>query len=196
MKRFQTSYALPFILAIFLGLSCSNAPAKGHESNAAEAPAATEGKAAFSCVLDGKAITGNGIDELQQRNTAFVYPVAVTGDHVLFTLVSTKDGTDPKPDYSIRIYCPRKQGTFTITGDDDGENHNYVTVDFLSGDFSRYWQKNVTVTITSISDSRISGTFSGTFTLSVDTPRGLKKSIVISDGKFDIPFSTGNIRPL
>lgn len=115
----------------------------------------------------------------------------------MFTLASTRDGSDPKPDYTIRIYCPRRQGTFTITdADDDAENHNYVTVDFLSGDLSRYRQNSVTVTITTLSNSRAAGTFSGKLDLSDDTPRGTKKAIVISDGKFDIPFSTSNIRPL
>jgi hypothetical protein len=52
------------------------------------------------------------------------------------------------------------------------------------------------VTITTVSSTRVSGIFSGELTLSNDTPRGNKKEITLSDGKFDVPFSTGNIRPL
>jgi hypothetical protein len=197
MKRYKTSYLLLIVLTGILGFNCGNGAVKGRDTSAAAASPAADGNATFSCKIDGTPITGSGIDELQQRNTAFIYPVPVTGDHVMFTLASTKDGSDPKPDYSIRIYCPRKEGTYVITdADDDAENHNYVTVDFLSGDFSRYRMKSVTVTVTAIGNSRVSGTFSGTLSLSNDTPRGIKKEITLSDGKFDIPFSTGNLRPL
>jgi hypothetical protein len=41
----------------------------------------------------------------------------------------------------------------------------------------------------------VTGTFSGKFTLSSDTPNGTKKEVTVTDGKFDIPFSTGNIKP-
>jgi len=185
MKRPQSPYFIIFILACIFTSACDSGAVKGQEP------------ATFSCDLDASSISGSGVDEMQQRNTAFIYPMPVTGDHVMFTLYSTKDGNDPKPDYSIRIYVPRKTGTYTITdADDDADNHNYVTIDFLSGDFSRYRQGNFTVTITSISSTRVSGTFSGKGVLSNDTPRGTKKEITLSNGKFDVPFSTGNIRPL
>ena len=104
------------VLATLLGPGCGSNPVKDGGSASS---ATAEGSATFSCDLDGVSITGSGIDEMQQRNTAFIYPVPVTGDHIMFTLASTKDGSDPKPDYSIRIYCPRKQGSFVITDADD-----------------------------------------------------------------------------
>lgn len=165
----------------------------------ADAPA---GNAGFSCSINGKAITGQGIDEMQLQNTAFYYPDKDHEEYVLFKLYSTKDGNDTKPDYSFRIKCPAKVGTYVREGNKefDAATMPGVTLDFLTGDHSKYWIGNgtkdiATVTITSITKTGITGTFSASMSLSNDTPNGAVKTISVTDGKFNIPFSTGNLRP-
>ena len=133
------------------------------------------------------------MDELQLVNTAFIYPQSDNSRRLLFFLKSTKDGADTKPDYSFRFSIPDKEGIFT-KNIRDGQPYD-ITLDFLTGDLSRYWSQAVTVNLTSITASRIQGTFSGKFVLSDDTPRGNKKEVTVSDGKFDIPFSSSKVRP-
>ena len=53
----------------------------------------------------------------------------------------------------------------------------------------------VTIIITSMTATRIAGTFSGNFKLSVDTPRATQKRATVTNGKFDIPMSTSNVTP-
>lgn len=73
--------------------------------------------------------------------------------------------------------------------------HIQYSMDMQGGDFSRYVSKAVIVNISSLTATRVAGTFSGTLDLSGDTPRGTKRSVTLTNGKFDIPFSTGNVRP-
>lgn len=46
------------------------------------------------------------------------------------------------------------------------------------------------IRITAISATRVSGTFSGRYKAQKGSPATAKPTILISDGKFDIPFST------
>lgn len=182
-------------------LSCGSSNAGTANAGTDNASSSSTLKANFSCVLNGSAISGNGVDELQMRNTAFVYPDTENGNHVLFFLYTTKDGSDTKPAYSFRIKCPDKTGSYNFRGEDefDAKTMPSVTLDYLTGDMSRYWIGNkgdvVTVTISSIDASHITGTFHAAMSLSNDTPNGAVKKVTIGDGKFDIPFSNSKLRP-
>jgi hypothetical protein len=189
------------LAAAFLG-SCSgsnpseNAPIKDSSVASINSQgSASTAKASFSCLIDGAQITGSGVDQLQLRNTAFVYPDVNNGHRLLFTLYSIKTSEDTKPDFALAIRCPDSVAEYQKSGLQDHRNKCYLMLDLLSGDFSRYYEDSIIINLISSTSSRISGTFSGSLALSQDTPRGLKKRVVITEGKFDIPFSTGNLRP-
>jgi hypothetical protein len=198
----QIKILLPLFIVIILLNACKSSSSKAQESSASSANPLSGASAAFSCAINGKAITGQGVDEMQLRNTAFYYPDNNHTSYILFELYSTKDGNDPKPGYFFRIKCPAKKGTYVREGDKafDADAMPDVTLDFLTGDQSRYRisisNKDIaTVTITSITKTNITGTFSASMSLSNDTPNGTVKTVSVTDGRFDIPFSTGNIRP-
>jgi len=128
---------------------------------------------------------------MQLQNTAFLYPTSDnSGKRLLFFLYSDKKGDRA---YSFRFSVPDTTGPFTKKDRDDQPFD--ITINFMGGDNSRYGAEDVTVNIISITDKKITGTFSGKFLLGVDTPNGTKKEVTVTDGKFDIPFSTGNIKP-
>ena len=188
------------IISACLFFSCNGNKSSGNgntsdaSSSAANAPSTskgTPGKSSFSANIDGEAISGGQIDNLQLENTAFIYPTAdSSGKKLLFFLHS-----DKKADmaYSFRFSVPDKTGTF-IKKDRDDQPFD-ISLDFLGGDHSRYGAEDVTVNISSVTSTKVTGTFSGKFLLGVDTPNGTKKEVTVTDGKFDVPFSTGNLRP-
>ena len=95
--------------------------------------------------------------------------------------------------YSFRFSIPDKTGSFTKKDRDDQPFD--ISLHFLGGDLSGYGAEDVTVNIISVNDKNVTGTFSGKFLLGVDSPNGTKKEVTVTDGKFDVPFSTGNLRP-
>lgn len=200
-------YAVYLGLALlsFVAFSCGNSSAGGSAAATdPSAPMAASADASVSFTLNGTAISGKGVDEMQFRNTAFLYADEGKGEQVLMFLYSTKDGADTKPDYCFRIKLPSKPGTYTQKGNEsfDAKTMPGFTLDLLTGDFSRYWvgktaaNDNVaTVTITGNDGKRVTGTFTATLGLSNDTPRGTIPKMVVADGKFDVPFSTSKVRP-
>ena len=182
------------ILAALLFSCNGNKSPNGNNSKTtdASAPSASSaGNSSFSANIDGEAISGGAIDDMQLANTAFIYPTADgTGKRLLFFLHSDKKGDMA---WSFRFSVPDKTGTF-IKKDRDDQPFD-ITLDFLGGDNSRYGAEDVTVNIISVTSSRVTGTFSGKFLLGVDTPNGTKKEVTVTGGKFEVPFSTGNLRP-
>lgn len=183
-----------FSACLLLACSGKNSSSTGKDSlanNTSTSDTASKGDASFSANLDGVNISGGKIDDMQLQNTAFIYPTADnSGKRLLFFLYSDKKGNDA---YSFRFSVPDKTGSFT-KNIRDGQPFD-ITLDFIGGDLSRYSAQAVTVNITSVTTSKVTGTFSGKFSLSGDTPRGTKKEVNVADGKFDIPFSTGNVKP-
>jgi len=191
------------LLSSFLLYSCSGNTNAGKESDpvASSSATASTGDASFSCNINGAPITGSGIDDMQLRNSAFLYPE----NTVLFDLASTKNGDDQKPDYSIKIKCPAKIGTYIHVGDIEFNQATMpgLYVNHLVGNLESYMVcgpgavKNnadtAIVAITSISKTRITGTFSANMR-NENTPDGQNR-VIVTNGKFNIPFSTGNLRP-
>ena len=197
IKLFAAGFFSTLLLVACAGEKASNDSKHDNavsSTNSTSSDSSIDTTASFSATLDGVKIAGNGVDELQQANAAFIYPQANDkSKRLLFFLRSTKDGSDTKPDFSFRFSIPDKEGAFT-KNIRDGQPYD-ITLDFLTGDLSRYWAQAVTVNLTSVTASRVEGTFSGKFTLSDDTPRGSKKEVTVSDGKFDIPYSASKIKP-
>jgi len=200
MKYLKLLFAI--LLPCYLLCSCgSNTNTNAGKENVLAASSytnASSGNAVFSATIDGKSISGGKVDELQLTNTAFLYPDGDDKNKVLlFDLASDKNGDDY---YSLRFYVINKVDTQTITSNAGSERKYYVRLDFylISADnFAIYNGDSLIVTINKITSSRVTGTFSGVFTLSNDSrSKPYKSPIVVTDGKFDIPFSTGNLRPI
>jgi hypothetical protein len=201
MKQLKSHFFLLFLSSsLFLGCKNKNGgSAPGDDGTPAKetAGANASGNAGFSAIIDGQAITGKGTDELQLKNTAFIYPAQDKNDkYLLFDLLTDKKGDDF---YGFRLYTPDKEGTFTV---EDAKKNGYrcsVRLDFnlrSVDNFAIYTGDSVTVTISTITSSGISGTFTGEFKLSdLSRSKPYKNQISVTDGKFNIPFSTGNLRP-
>ena len=183
-------------------MACSgnNSSSTGKDSvadNASASGTTSPGSASFSATVDGTAISGNEIDEMQLQNTAFIYPPQNNKPQtVLFFLYSTKKGDDY---YSFRFSLPDKEGVYHATKGTYDESHSSIRLDLnlkSADNYARYNEDSVTVSIDKLTSTRISGTFSGKLRLSDDTrSKPYKDKVMITDGKFDIPFSTGNIKP-
>lgn len=143
------------------------------------------GKAVFSYNLDGTKISGGEVDALMMNNAAFVTKTD-NGPKISFFLNDAyKDKTETFS-HSLRFAIPGKTGTITLTEGQD----NFSIQLFLStgeeGKYVLYANEGFTITVTSISATQVSGTFSGKVKLVEGTGSG-KAEFAITDGKFDIP---------
>ena len=179
---------LKLILWIFLSallfVSCSGKTAanSGKDSTSINSStsntSASDGDATFSCMLDGKEFSGSGTN--QNINAAF----HLTGDNKgqIFFRLSDMNNIGDK----LMFQVPAKEGSTTFNVTPTYSYNGYIT-----GDFASYIDDPVTVTINSISSSGVSGTFSGKYTLQKGSGNSKsKQTIQVTDGKFDIPFST------
>jgi hypothetical protein len=194
----RTSFCVLFSASVIAACHNGNSTAAGDTvSNKGASNAASSGNASWSANIDGQDVTGKGVDGLQLLNTAFIYPAQGDKDkYILFDLHSVKTGDDF---CGFRFYCPDKEGDFAV---EDAKKNGYrcsvrLGFDFKSVDnFGIYYADSVKVVIGSISSTSMSGTFSGEFKLSdLSRSKPYKNRVLVTNGKFDIPFSTGNLRP-
>jgi hypothetical protein len=201
MNRLNSSFLL-IALSLLLFISCKtktgdSAAQSSGNNEIATAGTEASGNASWSATIDGQEVSGKGIDELQLQNTAFIYPAQGNNDkYILFDLYSVKKGDDF---YGFRFYSPDKEGQFAVQ---DAKKNGYrcsVRLDFnlrSTDNFAIYSGESVTLNIQSITATSMSGTFSGDFKLSdLSRSKPYKALISITNGKFNIPFSTGNVRP-
>jgi len=131
------------------------------------------GDASFSCKIDGKVFSSEGTDQ----NTNAAFRLKGTEKHIFFKLADKSD-----PSERLNFEVPGQLGNTTI---DPAIGYN----GYIKG-FVTYLDDEVTIRITAISATRVSGTFSGTYKAQKGSPATAKPTIRITDGKFDIPFST------
>jgi hypothetical protein len=182
MKQLKTLTVLIFSLS-FLFFSCNNKSSAGNRGkdsvsdNGGTSGASSNGDASFSCMLDGKEFSGSGTDE--NINAAF----HLKGDdkgQIFFRLSDLKE-----PGEKLMFQVPGKEGSTTFSVTPTFSYMGYITKGYIN-----YLDNPLTVTITSLNAARVKGTFSGKYTISegfIDT--NAKKTIEVTDGKFDIPFS-------
>jgi hypothetical protein len=184
MRQIKNYLLLFLSTASLLFFSCNgknsnaNANKESDNSNASASGAPSKGDASFSCKLDGKTISGSGTDE--NINAAF----HLTGDDKgqIFFRLSDMNNTGDKFQFQI----PGKTGSTTFT-----VSPTYSYAGYSTSNFATYLDNPLTVSVSSITASGISGTFSGKYTLSKGTgDANSKQTIEVTDGKFDIPFST------
>jgi hypothetical protein len=157
---------------------CSNSQASSQPSSSASPSSASSTGASFSAIVDGTKFSSNtGTDNL---NAAFVVNDN-DGQKKLFFMLADPDNPVQKLNFDL----PNKEGSTTISILPKYSFEGYVT-----SNWTVYVDDGLTVNITSLSATRVSGTFSGNYRLeNVNTPNA-KQTLQVTDGKFDIPFST------
>ncbi len=161
--------------------------ARGLERDAAGA--AAPGKATFSALVDGERTAGGAIDDLQQQNAAHIIPGNGSGpDYLVFYLFDTKTPDDINFRHSFRVYLPKKAGPAS-------DAHLTLNIILDADHVARYNSSTPSITISSLTAARVSGTFSATMTLSPDTPNVPKQKVVVTEGQFDLPMATVNVIP-
>jgi hypothetical protein len=190
---------LGILLFAIVGASCFWAACSGGSvasaakdtapDNSTSSVSSSAGTAQFSYKIDGQSVSGGAIDALQEFNTAFTDDVD-EGKELLFYLVDAKsEEFGSQPAHRLRFSVPCKTGQSSFGHDENGWG---IEVDIPSDKdhTTRYFSDSFTISIASLSATRVSGTFSGKF----NSENLDKKAIEITDGKFDIPFSSG-VRP-
>ena len=177
MQRLQLITTIFLSAVLFVACSDNSAANAGKVKDSTSSSTTSDG-ASFSCKLDGKTISGRGTDE--NINAAF----HLTGDdkgQIFFRLSDMNNIGD-----KFQFQVPGKTGstTFSVTP-------TYSYAGYATSNFATYLDNPLTVTVNSITSSRISGIFSGTYTLQKGSgDANTKQTIEVTDGKFDIPFST------
>jgi hypothetical protein len=160
-----------FFFGALLFVSCSGA--SGNASGSTDGGASAAG-ASFSCKLDGIAFSSN--KNTDNLNAAFHLK---GGEKHIFFMLCDPDNPVQKLNFEI----PGQTGSTTLTITPKYAYGGYTDPNWIS-----YNDDGLTVTISSITDTRVSGTFSGQYA----APSGstnVKQEIQVTDGKFDIPFS-------
>jgi hypothetical protein len=168
--------------------SCGN-PTASVTGNTAVAAAPTAGNSVFSYKIDGKVYAWEGNDPYANQGS-----IDAKGE-LFFTLMSNDPAEKNPPQFGFGVAAT---GSTTIDWDNmdrfkssgsNGGNHfanfrlSYPNSDgkFPEYEFGR--KSTVTVVVTSRSETRIKGTFSGDL-VNVATQKPAK----LADGKFDLPL--------
>jgi hypothetical protein len=171
--------------AFSLLYSCSgNTNSNALKDNTSSSTSSTEnssansnGNASFSCMLDGKEFSGSGTD--QNINAAF----HLKGDDKGQIFFRFSDLNNPEEKLNFQVAAKEGSTTFNVTP-------TYSYMGYTTKGYINYLDNPLTVTITSLTATRVSGTFSGTYILSKGSAdSNAKQTIEVTDGKFDIPFS-------
>ncbi len=193
IKNFKTKH-LFFITTLFIAMLCvscgsNNASPMANNANTATngTASSSSGNAHFSYNLDGTTISGGPTEDMaasfnnQARLTQNDY-----GKSLAFFLndASANDNADTYP-HSIRFVVKAATGPQQLTADEDHWNVQLFISGKSGGPYIIYGNEAFIVTITNISASHVSGTFSGKFKKA--TPGEGKDELTVTDGKFDIP---------
>jgi hypothetical protein len=180
MKYLKLTTVIFISLILLVSCSGNNAASIGRDNSMVNsANPGTSDDARFSCKIDGKDFSESGCTG--NINAAF----RIKGDNkeqIFFMLANVNDATQ-----KLNFEIPGRTGSTTIKNSPPHYSYEGLV---LKG-FVTYTDDPVTVNIISISSTRVSGTFSGTYTLSKRSGgSNAKQTIEVADGKFDIPFST------
>lgn len=189
-------FLFPVILPIFFLTACSGnnstEATKNSDNSNSSATSSSGNEAHFSCIIDGQPVSGGLIDDGFQQTNGYKSNVAYTDDihqgkELLFYLSDPKS-TNSRGVHSLRFAVPDKTGSSSFGPDVAGWG---IEVDILvnKGHIAIYNSDSFTINITSLSATRVSGTFSGKFTLNGNINEPDKKEIEVTDGKFDIPMA-------
>lgn len=161
--------------------SSSNSPAASTSSST--------GNTVFSYNLDGTKISGGKVDEEMRSNVAIISHSSDYDNKLSFFLNDAYIDNAEKYAHSLNFTIPDKTGTITIAADDDNLRMQLFLATPADAKYTYilYGSESFTVTVTDISASRVSGTFSGKVK-KAEQQGAAKDEFTITDGKFDIPF--------
>lgn len=180
MKEIKSIAVALLMATIFF--ACNSNSGKDSEtvsSNTAGAAVAPTGgeTGSFSCMINGKEVSGK--DPLKNNG------IISTGDSGKVLSFNLQDDIPSKNwpfTHSFTFGLPAKEGTKTDAGDDcSGKLSTWGSDGFV------YPSNGITINITQLNSSRVSGTFSGKF-----MPENITRTdtMYVTDGKFDIPLQT------
>ena len=184
-----------FVIAIFviaLCISCNNSSAsKATTEDEAATKNATSssstGDAVFSYNLDGAKVSGGEVDATQTNNIADITQTN-NGNKLTFFLGDFYQANTETFSHSLRFAIPDKTGAVTLTPNEDNWNIQLFLGNDKNDKYVLYANETFNITLTNISSTRVSGTFSGKVKLAEGQGSG-KAELTITDGKFDIPVS-------
>lgn len=189
--KFLSAILLPCYLLYSCGSNTNANSGKENTSATSSNTSASTGSANWSCVIDGQPVSGGKISsyfgpEGYQSNEAHIVDVD-QGKELLIYLADPKSATSQGV-HSLRLAVPDKTGNSSFGPDEDGWG---IEVDILVNDkhTAIYNSDSFTINVTSLSASRVSGTFSGKFKFHGNIDDKDKNEIEVTDGKFDIPMS-------
>jgi hypothetical protein len=145
----------------------------GHQLASIGHQPASTGEASFSCLIDGTPFSSNSTDGM--ANAAF----KTAKDIITFSLVSMDAKYKGKipPQFSFTV---APSGTCQFKS---GDTNNKYSAKYSPADYNdAYNAESGSATITSITATRIQGTFSGVFS-------GMGKTFKVTNGKFDLPVA-------
>lgn len=188
-------FFLTALIAIASCMSCSGSSASKAADEkdvatdkASSSSSSASGDAIFSYNLDGEKISGGEVDARAMNNAAWVTKNDA-GDKLSFFLNDAyKDNTETFS-HSLRFAIPDKTGTVALAPDGDNWSVQLFVATGEDGKYSLYANEAFSVTVTNVSDTRVSGTFSGKVKLA-ENQGAEKGELVVTDGKFDIPVRT------
>jgi hypothetical protein len=177
-----------FIIAACTSCNNGNANATGNKENVAAGntnSSSSSGDAVFSYNLDGARISGGEVDATQTNNIVMITKND-NGEKFSFFLGDAYQENSETFAHSLRFTVPGKTGTVTLKADDDSGSVELFLGNKQDDKYVIYANDAFNVTVTNISGSRVSGTFSGKMKLVESTGKG-KDEFTVTDGKFDIP---------
>jgi hypothetical protein len=178
-----------FLIASFASCNSNKADASNNKSNPVAQNASSSsspGDAVFSYNLDGTKISGSESDALMMSNVAAVTKSDGNPDKLSFFLNDAYKENTETVAHSLRFEIPDKTGTVALTAGGDGGFVELFLATSEEGKYVVYGNEPFTVTVTNISSTRVSGTFSGKVKIAPGQSQG-KDEFTITDGKFDIP---------
>jgi hypothetical protein len=189
MKRITTHLSIiALALTGIVVTSCGNQNASVTGNTASTAPSA-KANSIFSYKIDGKVYAWEGNDPYANQGTID------SKDEIFFTLMSNDPAEKNPPQFGFGIAAA---GSTTINWENmdrfkssgsNGGNHfanfrlSFPNEDAKFPDYEFGQTSTVTVVVTSKTESRITGTFSGEL-VNVATQKPSK----LTDGKFDLPL--------
>ncbi len=193
MKHFKFLHLI--ILPVVFLVSCSGnnsaVAIKNSDDSDSSGTNSSGNEARFSCTIDGQPVSGGIIDDGMQQTNGYQSNIAYIGDvdegkELLFYLSDPKSANSQGV-HSLRFSVPDKTGSSSFGPDEDGWGIE-VDIHINKGHTAIYNSDSFTINITSLSATRVSGTFSGKFSLNGNITDTDKKEIEVTDGKFDIPI--------
>ncbi len=178
-----------FLIASFSACNSNKADARNNKSQPASLNAASStstGDAVFSYNLDGAKISGGEADALLMSNVAAVTKSDGKPDMLSFFLNDAYEDNTETVSHSLRFEIPDKTGNVALTSGGDNGHLELFLGTGEEGKYVVYGNEDFNITITNISTSHVSGTFSGKVKLAQGQGQG-KDEPTITDGKFDIP---------